>query len=117
MTAPGETDDETPTQDSVVFYWRPGCGFCWSLRRRLNAAGVSLDERNIWEDADAAAVVRSAADGNETVPTVVVAGQALVNPTVREVLAHLGHSRPSQPPSRLRSMVHRLLGARPQQPD
>ena len=72
--------------DPVTFYWRPGCGFCTMLRSRLEAAGVLLDERNIWEDDDAAAFVRSVARGNETVPTVVVAGSALVNPPAEQVL-------------------------------
>lgn len=75
--------------DEVTFYWRPGCGFCVMLKQRLVAAGVHLDERNIWEDEEAAAFVRSVARGNETVPTVVVAGAALVNPPADQVLARL----------------------------
>lgn len=78
--------DATP---DVVFYWRRGCMFCWMLRRNLRRAGVALDERNIWDDPDAAAFVRSVAGGNETVPTVVVGEHALVNPSARAVLAHL----------------------------
>ncbi|MER6982711.1 hypothetical protein [Streptomyces carpinensis] len=34
---------------------------------------------NIWKDPDAAVFVRSVADGNKTVPTVTVAGRAMVN--------------------------------------
>lgn len=75
--------------DEVTFYWRPGCGFCVMLRQRLESAGVHLDARNIWEDGDAAAFVRSVARGNETVPTVVVAGQAMVNPSADRVLSLL----------------------------
>jgi mycoredoxin len=71
---------------AVTFYWRAGCGFCASLRHRLEAAGVELDERDIWADDEAAAFVRSVARGNETVPTVVVRGQALVNPPAERVL-------------------------------
>ena len=74
---------------TVVFYWRPGCGFCAMLRRGLEGAGVTLDERNIWQDPEAAAFVRSVARGNETVPTVVVGDVALVNPSPAEVLALL----------------------------
>lgn len=69
-----------PGAADVTFFWRPGCGFCASLRTALVREGLTLDEQNIWEDPDAAAFVRSVAGGNETVPTVVVAGQALVNP-------------------------------------
>jgi mycoredoxin len=75
--------------DDVTFYWRPGCGFCTMLRRRLESAGVSLDERDIWSDDEAAAFVRSVARGNETVPTVVVRGTALVNPPAEQVIALL----------------------------
>lgn len=75
---------------TALFYWRPGCGFCSVLRQRLRASGVELDERNIWEDPEAAAFVRGVANGNETVPTVVVGGQALVNPSPSKVLDLLG---------------------------
>ena len=57
-----------------------------SLRRDLERSGVALEERNIWEDEESAAFVRGVAGGNETVPTVVVADRALVNPSAREVV-------------------------------
>ncbi len=44
-------------------------------------------ERNIWEDEGAAEFVRSHARGYETVPTVEVAGQVLVNPPGSKVVA------------------------------
>jgi len=71
----------------VEVYWRPGCPFCSSLFRSLEGAGLPLRLRNIWEDEEAAAFVRAHADGNETVPTVDVAGSVLVNPPARVVLA------------------------------
>lgn len=74
----------------VVFYWRPGCVYCWMLRRNLLQAGVTLDARNIWDDPDAAAFVRSVARGTETVPTAAAGGSALVNPPASTVLARLG---------------------------
>jgi mycoredoxin len=55
------------------------------LQRRLDAAGIEYSPRNIWEDADAAAWVRSVNRGNETVPTLDIAGTALTNPTIDEV--------------------------------
>lgn len=72
--------------DGAVLYCRPGCGYCATLRRQLRRAGVRLDEVNIWDDREAAAVVRSVARGSETVPTVVVAGRALVNPRASDVI-------------------------------
>lgn len=43
-------------------------------------------ERDNWADAGAAAFVRRHAGGNETIPTVDVAGTVLVDPTARQVL-------------------------------
>lgn len=71
----------------VEFYWRPGCGFCAALRRPLSTSGFKVREVNIWEDPAAAARVREAANGNETVPTVFVGSTAMVNPTFAEVEA------------------------------
>lgn len=71
----------------VVFYWRPGCGFCMALRHKLDRAGLETIDRNIWDDPDAAAFVRDHANGNETVPTIDVAGTVMVNPSAQRVLA------------------------------
>lgn len=80
---------DTRDQVEVVVYWRPGCPYCWKLRRDLRRADIEVTERNIWDDRHAAAFVRSVAGGNETVPTVVVDGAALVNPSSRAVLARV----------------------------
>ena len=79
---------------AVEFYWRPGCPFCVALRRRLRRRGIPLREVNIWEDPEAAARVRGAAGGNETVPTVFVGEHALVNPSIGQVEALLRESAP-----------------------
>lgn len=81
-------DDQDPTEP-VTVYWRPGCPFCMRLRRGLRKAGIGTTDVDIWSDPEAAAVVRGFAGGNETVPTVVVAGRGLVNPSVAEVRAAL----------------------------
>ena len=70
-------------------FWRPGCHYCWRLRRGLHRAGARVNEVNIWEDPDAAAKVRSIAGGNETVPTVVIGERVFVNPPLREVLREI----------------------------
>lgn len=80
-----EVSDEGGSPE-VVVYWRPRCGFCSSLRRQLATAGVPTREVDIWSDPDAAAQVRAVAKGNETVPTVAVAGRFLVNPPARTVV-------------------------------
>ncbi|MGW3357256.1 glutaredoxin domain-containing protein [Streptomyces bungoensis] len=73
-----------------VVYWRPGCAYCLRLRTRLGRRARQLYWVDIWRDPAGAAAVRAVNDGNETVPTVVVAGQPHVNPDpawVREQLS------------------------------
>lgn len=104
MTTPGQDQDKelemadpTTTVDEadatagngVVIYWRPGCGFCLRLRMTLGKAGDGATWVNIWEDEEAAAFVRSVNAGNETVPTVVMDGVAVTNPSPRKVLKRL----------------------------
>ncbi|MFD6329941.1 glutaredoxin domain-containing protein [Streptomyces niveus] len=73
-----------------VVYWRSGCRYCLRLRRRLGRAGRQVHWVDIWRDPAGAAVVRDANGGDETVPTVFVAGWPYVNPDpgwVREQLS------------------------------
>ncbi|WP_231618896.1 glutaredoxin domain-containing protein [Nonomuraea sp. SBT364] len=70
----------------VVLYWRPGCRYCMRLRMGLRFTPLAYTEVNIWRDPEAAAFVRSVNNGNETVPTVTVAGRVLVNPSRRQLL-------------------------------
>ncbi|MGN9757007.1 glutaredoxin domain-containing protein [Streptomyces sp. SD31] len=63
-----------------VVFWRPGCKYCIRLRIRLGRSARQLHWVNIWRDPAGAAAVRAANDGNETVPTVVVAGRPRTNP-------------------------------------
>ncbi|MFE5716398.1 glutaredoxin domain-containing protein [Streptomyces sp. NPDC056501] len=73
-----------------VVYWRPGCAYCLRLRLRLGARARRAHWVDIWRDPEGAAEVRAATGGDETVPTVVVAGRAHVNPDpawLREQLA------------------------------
>jgi mycoredoxin len=92
-------NDQAPTIGTDIrVYWRPGCGFCWSLLRALERAGLGFDRANIWEDEEAAAFVRSVANGNETVPTVTVGTVALVNPSARDVLRVIAQQAPDRLP-------------------
>lgn len=79
---------------SVTFYWRPGCPYCVALRQGLSRRGIPFEPVNIWEHPDAAARVRAAASGNETVPTVVVGEHALVNPSVAQVESLIAKAAP-----------------------
>jgi mycoredoxin len=69
----------------VVLYTRPGCPFCTMLRADLRAAELPFTEVDIWQDPSAAAAVRAAANGNETVPTANIGDTWLVNPSIDEV--------------------------------
>jgi glutaredoxin-like protein len=85
-TDPEQLDSSDPAVPMVDVYWRPGCGFCAWLLRSLEKDGVPVRRINIWEDDVAAAFVRAHANGNETVPTVDIAGTVLVNPPARDVI-------------------------------
>lgn len=63
------------------------CTYCMKLLTQLRFTRLQYTKVNIWTDPEAAAFVRSVADGNETVPTVTVAGRAMVNPSKKELLA------------------------------
>lgn len=75
-----------------VVYWRPGCTYCMRLRIQLGRSARQLHWVNIWRDPAGAAAVRAANDGDETVPTVVVAGRAHTNPDPRWVREQLSPS-------------------------
>ncbi|MGP3999434.1 glutaredoxin domain-containing protein [Streptomyces sp. 8N706] len=81
-------------RDGVVVYWRRGCVYCIKLRLTLLFTRLRYTEVNIWQAREAAAFVRSVADGNETVPTVTVAGRPLVNPSKRQLFAAVGTYAP-----------------------
>ncbi|MGO9856875.1 MAG: glutaredoxin family protein [Acidimicrobiales bacterium] len=77
---------DVDVSSQVTVFWRPGCVYCWRLRSRLRWSGVRVDEVNIWEDPAGAAFVRSITGGDETVPTVRIGTQSLVNPSPRRLL-------------------------------
>jgi mycoredoxin len=89
----------------LVVYTRPGCPFCTLLRTRMSKRGLQWREVNIWQDPEAAAAVRAAANGNETVPTVNVGSTWLVNPSLPDLLEALENAAPElvppQPPGLL----------------
>lgn len=86
---------------AVTVLWRPGCPFCALLLRRLVRTGLAFDRVDVWEEPAAAAWVRVVTGGDETVPTVRVAGHdgdedvALVNPTATQVLDAVARVAPA----------------------
>jgi len=91
-----ETSDVIDRSE-VTVYWRPGCPYCSRLRRDLHRLGLPVTEVNIWEDPAGSAIVRSAAGGNETVPTVIVGSTALVNPSAKAVVETMQAGDPDRP--------------------
>ncbi|WP_395575629.1 glutaredoxin domain-containing protein [Streptomyces sp. BK79] len=89
-TSAREAERRSATDGRPVVFWRPGCKYCIRLRIRLGRSARQLHWVDIWRDPAGAAAVRAANDGNETVPTVVVAGRPHTNPDplwVREQLS------------------------------
>ncbi|MGZ4727969.1 MAG: glutaredoxin family protein [Acidimicrobiales bacterium] len=106
----------------MTVLWRPGCGFCSLLTRRLDRVGVAYGHRNIWDDDEARTFLRSNI-GCETVPTVLVGDAVLVNPSIDEVMRCLAEVAPHQvpesyeppQPGRLGRFVRRALGSEPEE--
>ncbi|MFF9503241.1 glutaredoxin domain-containing protein [Streptomyces sp. NPDC014656] len=73
-----------------VVYWRPGCTYCMRLRARLGGRAREAYWVNIWRDPEGAAAVRAVNDGNETVPTVLLAGRHHTNPDPAWLRSRLG---------------------------
>ncbi len=65
-----------------------------NLERSLNKLDLPLNKKNIWDSKKYAATVRSIADGNETVPTVVIGDAKMVNPSAKQVLQALSNQAP-----------------------
>jgi len=84
------------------------------LRRGLDKAGIETVDHDIWDDPDAAATVRSHANGNETVPTVVIGDVGMVNPSAKQVAEHLEQFAPHLLPDEYErpqpGLISRLLG-------
>jgi mycoredoxin len=75
--------DRSARDGRPIVYWRPGCRYCLRLRLHLGRSAHRMHWVDIWADPVAAAAVRAVADGDETVPTVVIAEQSFVNPDPR----------------------------------
>lgn len=89
--APAETADWQRVEQSgdLVVLHRPGCVYCLRLRLTLGGLADRATWVDIWADDEAAARVRAATGGDETVPTVLVGGEAHVNPEPGWVRARL----------------------------
>ena len=71
---------------SFTMYSTPWCGYCHRLKGQLDREGIVFDVVDIEQNPDAAQIVESANNGNQTVPTLVYAdGTAQTNPSLAQV--------------------------------
>lgn len=76
----------SPTPGELTMFSTTWCGYCQRLKTQLTRAGIAWREVNIETDPEAAALVREANRGNETVPTLLFSdGSTLTNPSLRNV--------------------------------
>lgn len=65
-----------------------------ALKFELKLRGIKTNKVNIWQNPADAAAVRAVADGNETVPTVMIGSHSLVNPTAKQVKKAMAEHAP-----------------------
>ena len=71
---------------SFTMYTTPWCGYCFRLKGQLDREGILYEIVDIEQTPDAAAIVESANNGNQTVPTLVYSdGTAHTNPSIAQV--------------------------------
>jgi mycoredoxin len=71
---------------SFTMYTTPWCGYCHRLKSQLDREGITYDVVDIEQVPEAAQIVESANNGNQTVPTLVFAdGTAQTNPSLAQV--------------------------------
>jgi len=71
---------------SFILYSTTWCGYCKRLKRQLGDLGITFEEINIEEVADAVQIVERINNGNRTVPTLVFSdGSSMTNPSVSQV--------------------------------
>jgi mycoredoxin len=75
---------------TFTMYTTPWCGYCHRLKSQLDREGIAFEIVDIEQQPEAAAIVESANNGNQTVPTLVyVDGTAQTNPSLAQVRAKL----------------------------
>lgn len=75
---------------SFTMYSTPWCGYCHRLKSQLDREGIAFDVVDIEQQPEAAELVESVNNGNQTVPTLVYSdGTAQTNPSLAQVKAKL----------------------------
>jgi mycoredoxin len=88
MAAGSDVFADVATDQTLIMYSTPWCGYCRRLKAQLDRAGIAFTEIDITDDSDATAFVEQSNGGNQTVPTVRLPdGSALTNPTLPHLIA------------------------------
>jgi mycoredoxin len=75
---------------TFTMYTTPWCGYCHRLKSQLDREGIPYEVVDITRTPEAASIVESANNGNQTVPTLVYAdGTAQTNPSLAQVMEKL----------------------------
>ena len=75
---------------TFTMYTTTWCGYCRRLKSQLDREGIAYEVVDIEQQPEAAEIVESANNGNQTVPTLVYAdGTAHTNPSIAQVKAKL----------------------------
>ena len=89
MSSDTTTESTTESRDvsaSFTMYTTPWCGYCHRLKSQLDREGITYDIVDIEAQPEAAEIVESANNGNQTVPTLVYTdGTAQTNPSVAQI--------------------------------
>jgi mycoredoxin len=79
------------TTQTFTMYSTQWCGYCKRLKSDLQRAGIEFTEIDIEHDAESAALVEKANNGNQTVPTLIFTdGTSMTNPSLAKIKEHLG---------------------------
>jgi mycoredoxin len=90
MAAGSDVSAYVVTDQSLIMYSTPWCGYCRRLKAQLDRAGIPFTEVDITDDDEATTFVERINGGNQTVPTVRLPdGGALTNPTLPQLLTAL----------------------------
>jgi len=72
--------------ETFTMYTTPWCGYCQRLKGQLDREGITYEIVDIEQVPEAAEIVESVNNGNQTVPTLVYAdGTSMTNPSVAQV--------------------------------
>ena len=84
MTAPDAAPERATS--AVTMYSTQWCGYCHRLKSQLDSEGIAYEIVDIERQPEAALIVESANNGNQTVPTLVYRdGTAQTNPSLAQV--------------------------------